>query len=226
MNSRTRLEGLLGQRQQHRLLDREVLVHGPRPRADPAVPVVQVPLVDHLVQLGEGGDFWDRGEVVAAEVADHPFDAALLVGSFDAWAAVEALDGEVGAESDPPVGLHPGPAQAQHLGDGRLQVVVADLASRDTAERAQCVHVPLEEGFLAAGGEDPVDGFARVGQAKREQVAGHQLAYQAHGHVAEVDLRLVTGQVGLRHERFHRGFARGCEDLGLPVGDVAPDHRV
>ncbi|MFF2066970.1 hypothetical protein ACFVWZ_35200, partial [Streptomyces sp. NPDC058200] len=91
--------------------------------------VVQVPLVDHLVQLGEGVDFRDRGEVVAAEVADHPFDAALLVGAFDAGAAVEALDVEVRAEGDPPVGLHPGAVQSQHLGDGRLQVVVADLAS-------------------------------------------------------------------------------------------------
>ncbi|MET9535040.1 hypothetical protein ABZY02_31515 [Streptomyces sp. NPDC006649] len=52
-----RLEGLLRQRHQQRVLDGEVLVHGPRPRADPAVSVVQVPLVDHLVELSEGVDF-------------------------------------------------------------------------------------------------------------------------------------------------------------------------
>lgn len=171
----TGLERLLRQRHQQRLLDGEVLVDSPRPRTDPPVPVVQIPLVDELVQLGERVDFRDRREVVPAEVADHPFDAALLVGAFDAWAAVEALDVEVRAEGDPPVGLHPRPIQPQHLGDGRFQVVVADLAPRDTAQHAERVHVPFEESFLAAGGEDPVDGFARVGHAEREQVAGHQL---------------------------------------------------
>ncbi|MEU0283433.1 hypothetical protein [Streptomyces sp. NPDC006195] len=49
---------------------------------------------------------------------------------------------------------------------------------------------------------------------------------QTHGHVTEVDLRLVTGQVGLRHEGFNGGFARGRENLRLPVGDVAQDHLV
>ncbi len=86
--------------------------------------------------------------------------------------------------------------------------------------------MPLEERFLAARSEHPVNGLARVGQAKREQIAGHQLAGQTHRHVAEVDLRLVTRKVRLRHERLHRGLARGREDLRLPVGDVAPDHLI
>ncbi|UKY54859.1 hypothetical protein [Streptomyces inhibens] len=49
------------------------------------------------------------------------------------------------------------------------------------------MHLPFEEGFLAAGCEDPVDGLARVGQAEGEETAGHELAGQPHGHVAEVD---------------------------------------
>ncbi|MEU9602401.1 hypothetical protein AB0E06_37080 [Streptomyces sp. NPDC048109] len=64
-----------------------------------------VTLLDHLVQLGERGDLGDGKEVVAAKVADHPFDAALLVGAFDARVAVEALDAVVRLEGDPPVGL-------------------------------------------------------------------------------------------------------------------------
>jgi hypothetical protein len=71
-----------------------------------------------------------------------------------------------------------------------------------------------------------VDSLARVGQAQREQVAGLQLAGQAHRHVAEVELRLAARQVGLRHECLCRGFARSCEDLRLPVRDVASHHRV
>jgi hypothetical protein len=43
--------------------------------------------------------------VIAAEVADHPFDPALLVGAFDAGPAVEAFDAEVRTERDPPVSL-------------------------------------------------------------------------------------------------------------------------
>jgi hypothetical protein len=38
-------------------------------------------------------------------------------------------------------------------------------------------------------------------------------------------LARLSLQVGLRHERFHRGLARGREDRRLPVGDVAP-HRL
>ncbi|MCT2544071.1 hypothetical protein N0O83_14690 [Streptomyces atratus] len=89
------LERLLRQRHQQRLFEREVLGDGPGPGANPAGVVLPVPLLDHLVQLGERGDLGDRDEVVAAEVADLPLDAALLVGAFDAWAAVEALDADL-----------------------------------------------------------------------------------------------------------------------------------
>lgn len=39
-------------------------------------------------------------------------------------------------------------------------------------------------------------------------------------------LARLSRQVGLRHERLHRGLARGNEDLRLPVGDVASHHPV
>ncbi|WTL37220.1 hypothetical protein OG244_02425 [Streptomyces brevispora] len=149
-----RLEWLLGQRHQQWSFEREVLGDRLGPGADAAGVVLPVPPLDHLVQLGERGDLGDGNEVVAAEVADHPFDSALLVGAFDAGPAVEALDAEVRAEGDPPVGLDSSPALPQHPGDGGLQVVVADLGPRDPTQGPQCVDVAFEEGFLAAGGED------------------------------------------------------------------------
>jgi hypothetical protein len=63
----------------------------------------------------------------------------------------------------------------------------------------------FDEGALAAPGEDPVDDLARVGQAEREQIAGHQIAGQARGHVAEIDLRLMAEQAGLRHKGYRPG---------------------
>ncbi|MFF3767364.1 hypothetical protein ACFYYR_25220 [Streptomyces sp. NPDC001922] len=84
----------------------------------------------------------------------------------------------------------------------------------------------FEEGFLAAGGEHAVAGLARIRQTEGEQVAGHQLAGQAHGHVTEVDLRLMAGQVGLRDERLQRRLAGLDQDLLLPAGDVVADHPV
>lgn len=82
------------------------------------------------------------------------------------------------------------------------------------------------EGFPAAGGEHAVDGLARVRQPEGEEIAGHQLAGQAHGHVTEVDLRFLTGQVSLRDERFQWRLAGLDQDLGLPAGDVISHHPV
>ncbi|MFD5342045.1 hypothetical protein [Streptomyces hawaiiensis] len=84
----------------------------------------------------------------------------------------------------------------------------------------------FEEGFLAAGGEHAVDGLARVRQPEGEQIAGHQLAAQAHGHVTEVHLSLVTGQMSLRDERLQRRLAGLDQDLWLPASDVVAHHPV
>ncbi|MFH9554486.1 hypothetical protein [Streptomyces sp. NPDC017435] len=86
--------------------------------------------------------------------------------------------------------------------------------------------MPFEEGFLAARSEDAMDGLARVGQAEREQIAGHKLAGEPDRDVAEVDLGFHAGLVSLRHECLDRCFPRLDQDLRLPVGDVAPDHLV
>ncbi len=220
------LERLIRQRPQQQLFEREVLRDRLGPGPDAAGIVLPVPLLDHLIQLGERGDLGDRNEVVAAEVADLSLDPAFLMGALDARPAVEAFDTEVRLEGDPPIRLHPGPAQSQHLGHGGLEIVVADLAPRDPAQRPQRVHMAFEEGFLAAGGEHPMDGLARIRQAEGEQVAGHQLAGQPHTHVAEVDFRLMTGLVGLRDERLQRRLAGLDQDFRLPAGNVVADHSV
>jgi hypothetical protein len=69
--------------------------------------------------------------------------------------AVEGLQIEVAAKRGPPFGLHPRPRKAQDLGDGGLEVVVADLAGRYPTEHTQRVHVALEERLLPAGRKDP-----------------------------------------------------------------------
>ncbi len=68
-----------------------------------------------------------------------------------------------------------------------------------------------------------MDSLARIGEAEGEQVAGHQLACEPHGDVAEVDFGLHAGVVGLRDECLQRGFARLHQDLWLPVRDVTPN---
>ncbi len=65
-----------------------------------------------------------------------------------------------------------------------------------------------------------MDRLARIRQAEGGQVAGHQLAGEPHGHVAEVDLRLRPRRVGLRDERLNGRLARLHCDLWFPVSDI------
>lgn len=159
---------------------------------DPPGVVGFVPGVDHSVELGEGVDFWDGDEVVASEPADLPLDAAFLVRTLDSGLAIEGFDAVVGTDSGPPVGLDPLAGEPDHARDGGLEVVVADLPGRHPAEHVEGVDVTLEEGFLPSRGTDPVHGLARVGEPKAEQRAGYELAAQADGDVAEVNLGLAA----------------------------------
>ncbi|MDH6222860.1 hypothetical protein M2283_010212 [Streptomyces pseudovenezuelae] len=221
-----RLERLDGQRLQPGPLDGEVLTDRLRTRPDAPTLVLQVPPLDHLVQLGEGGDLGDRDEVVAAEVADLALDSALLMGAFDVRAAVEALDAPVRTKGDPPLGFRPLPREPQDLGDRRLQVVVAHLAAPHPAQHVQRVDMAFEERLLAAGSGHPVHRLARVRQPQREQIAAGGHPRQHDMDVAEVDLRLVTGYVGLRDEHLLRPAAGLPPDLLAPHRDVGTDHLI
>ena len=101
--------------------------------------------VDHGVELLERLDIGDGDQVVAAEPADLPLNTAFLVSPLQAWLAVERVDGEVRTERRPPGGFDSLPGEPEDLGDRGPQVVVADLASGDTAERGERVDVSFQE---------------------------------------------------------------------------------
>ena len=124
--------------------------------------VVDVPGVDHRVQLRDGVDLRERDEVVAAVPPDLAFDPALLVRPLDAGLAVERVEAVVGAERGPTFCLFPQAGESDHLVHGRFQVVVPDLADRDPSQHPEGVSVAFEEGLLAAGGRDPMGCLARV----------------------------------------------------------------
>lgn len=187
---------------------------------------MDVPDVDEGVEFREGVDLGDGDEVVTAEPADLPLDAALLMRPLDARLTVEGLDAVVGSERGPSVGLDPLAGEADHARDGGLEVVVADLPGRDPAEHIEGVCVALEEGFLPSRGADSVHSLAGVGEPQTEQRACDQLAAQPDRDLAEVDLGLPTGEVFLRDEGV-RGFSTGLDaDLAAAGGDVVADHPV
>ena len=101
--------------------------------ANAASVVGTVVAVDEFVEFVQGFDFGDGYEVVAAEAADIAFHTALFVCAVDAGLAVERVD-KVGAKRHPAVGFHPLAGEADHLGDGGFEGVVADLAGRHTIE--------------------------------------------------------------------------------------------
>ena len=148
--------------------------------------------------------------MVAAEPADLPLDAALLVRPLDAGLTVERLDAVVQAERGPPVGFDPLPAEPDHAGDGGLEIVVADLPGRHPTQHIEGVGVALEERLPPSRGADSVHGPTGVGQSQAEQRACDKLAAQPDRDLTEIDLGLPTGQVLLRNEGV-RGFAPGLE---------------
>jgi hypothetical protein len=120
-----------------------------------------VPPVDPGVEFGERVDFWDGDQVVAANQPIWPSTPPFLVGTADAWLAVERVDAVVRSECGPAFGFHPAAREAQHLGDGGSKVVVADLPGRHSAQHVESVDVALEERLLPCRGERAVDGLAR-----------------------------------------------------------------
>ena len=100
-------------------------------------------------------------------VREVPLDLLLLVSAFDPGTAVEGVVAVVAAEADEALGLDP-VAPEERPGHGRLQVVVAD-AGGDAPEVLEGVDVPGQERLLGLGGEDSVDGPARVAEPQGEQ---------------------------------------------------------
>ena len=164
--------------------------------------------------------------MVAAEPADLPFHPALLVRALDARHAVEGIQAPVGAERGPPIGLHPGTAEPDHLRDCGLEVVIADLPGRHPAQDAERVLVALKERLLPARQRDPVHRLARERQPQAEQEALDVLPGQPDHGLAEIDFRLVARAMRLPHEHLSRATAGLRPDLRLALGDIRPDHGI
>jgi len=194
--------------------------------AAPAPLVLLVPGVEQRVQLGYGAHPGNRDQVVAAEPADLALHAALLMGPLQAGLAVEGIQAGPGPEGGPPVGLHPNPGEAEHAGHRRGQVVVADLPGRHAAQHAERMRVALEKRLLPLRSRHAVHCLAGEGQPEHEHVTQSADPGQVNVNVAEIDLGVLPGLVGLRDEHLRRPASRLDPDLRLAARDVGPDHRI
>ncbi len=203
------VEGLGRKRPEHRRLGHE-LAGDRRPVAfDHPQEVLVVEAPDRLVEHLHARGLRHRHEMVAPEPADVVLHAPLLVRALLAGLAVEGVEAVVAAEGDEALGLDPVPAE-QDPGHGRLQVVGLD-AGRHPLHPREGVDVPGQERLLGLGGERPVEGPARVAQPQREQPQLDHDAGDLGPELAEVDLGLDAGEVGLGHHRLGRR------------GDLCPD---
>jgi hypothetical protein len=202
----TGVERLDRQRPQQRSLGGEAVPDAVGVAGDPARLVRGFPPLDALVELVQAFDLGHRGQVVAAEPAHRPLDAALLMRPVEAGLAVERVEPVVRAEQDPPVVLVAGPAGTlDDLGDRGGQVVVLDVPGRDAADRLERFDVALQERFLRLGRVDPVDGLAGMREPQHEHVALGPHPADHDPDLAEVDLGLLAGGVLLGDERLRPG---------------------
>ena len=191
----------------------EVLADGGRPVGDPPGVVSPVGGVNPGVELGQAGHPSGRDQVVAAEAAALALDAALLVAALDAGDAVERVEAVVAPEGHPALRL-PAVAANEHALHGRLQVVVAHLVGRGSAQHVERVEVALQEGLLTLAGEDPVHRLAGAAEAKGEQKALGDHAGEVHPQLGEVHLGFGTGLMRLGHETFSDSFPASARISG------------
>lgn len=209
------VEGLC-QPAQPRALSGEQLADRRRAAGDRALEVGLAGCRDQPVELRHVGHLGDGNQVRSAEASDLALDAALLVSAPLAGGAEGRFEQVVGAQGDEALGLDP-PSAAHHLGDRGAQVVVADELG-GAAEPGEGVDVALEEGELVGALEGADVARSRVAEAQHEQLHGAQLAADHDLRLAEVDLGLRAGLMGLRNGAF-------CAEaeLALEPGDRAAD---
>jgi hypothetical protein len=123
--------------------------------ADPTVIIPPLRRLEPGVQFRQAIHLGHRHQMGAAEPATLALNPALLVGAVDAGLAVERVEPMVRTEGDPTLLLQPVPAD-QHPRHRRLQVVIANLVERDTAQHVKRVLVALQERLLSLGGEGAV----------------------------------------------------------------------
>jgi hypothetical protein len=135
--------------------------------------------------------------VPAAEAADPALDPAFLVRSVLAGAAEERVEAVVAAQRDEPLRLFPVPSP-EHAHDGGFEVVVAD-PRRHGPEVREREHMALQERLLCLGGERDVERPPGVRQPHHEHPQLQPDSGDGCGELAEVDLRLGSRLMGLRH---------------------------
>jgi hypothetical protein len=121
------------------------------------------------------------------------------------WPAEKRAEAKVAAQGNKPLGFLPA-AALQHPGHRGFQIVVAD-PSRNASQLSEGADMSFEKRFLALAGERDARGFPRRGQAQHEQMALRGDTGNDRVELAEVDLRLLTGLMGLRHDDLDPGVA-------------------
>ena len=139
--------------------------------------------------------------MTAAEPADLPFDAALLMGTLQTRLAEERLEPVMGPQRDEPLGLVPVPA-FEDSRDSGFEVVVTH-PPRDTTEMLERQNVSLQERLLSLGAERDVERPPAVRQAHHEHPHLHQRPADRGVELPEVDLRLRARLMGLRDAYLH-----------------------
>ena len=219
----SRVEAVLWQGSEQRLLNAEILADRPYPGVDPTGLVSLVPGDQPFVQLRERVHLGHRREAVATESADLALDTALLVSAPNSGLAVERVEPVVGTEQHPPVVLVPAPTE-QYFRHRRGQIVVPDMSCWDPADRVECLDMPLEERLLGLGGIDPVDSLSRMGEPEDEHVALRLHPGKDNPDISKIDLGFSTRCVALRDKRIHPPAPLLNLDLDPPDTDVVP-HR-
>jgi len=142
------------------------------------------PLVEFLEALHDGyGD-----KVIAPDIPDHPFGAALLMGgSRVAEAGIEVIIGPQLAEAlllDPAVSL-------KDLLNGTRQVVIDD-DGEDTAEEPERVNMGIEERLLLLAGVGAYKGLGGELRAHAEEVKGGTYSPHYRNSPSPVGLGLLS----------------------------------
>ena len=219
------VERLGRQRVKQGALQRPVLGHAGRAVADPAGVIGVIGGLQQGVEFVDGVHHRHRHAVVAAKPPALAFNPALLVAALMAGLAIPGLEPVVGAKRDPAVVLLPGSPE-EDLGDRAVEVVVADLVDRHTAEAGEGVLVALQERLLASGDRGPVRRPRRIGQPHREQRGLGLHPGQNHPQIVEVDLGLSAGFMGLGHIPQLQRPARLSEDLRAALADMITHRRI
>jgi hypothetical protein len=193
-----------------------VLTDGVRPEIDPPSILNAGAAPAEFRQFGPTRHLGNGHQVVAPEVPDLAFDAALLVRARQAGLAEHGIEQVVRAQENELFVLL-AVAAAEHLLHRQIQVVVPD-GGEDAVEALECLDVGFQEGLLREAAHGEMEGLAATARPHLEEVDLLATPREIHQGLAEVDFGLPAGLVMLGHHD------RGDVDrLALALPDVLAD---